>query len=217
MTEPRDDARPAIPPAWPPFGGDDAVRIRDVRVILTAPDNIRTVIVKIETTEPGLHGIGCATFTQRPLVVKTAIEEYLRPFLIGRSVHDIEDIWQTSFVSSYWRSGPVLNNAMSGIDMALWDIKGKLAGMPVYQLLGGKTRQAAWVYVHASGSDFAEVDDDVQRYLDQGFKYIRCQVAVPGSSTYGVGKRLKGQPQARTDHLDPMKDPWDPAAYVRIV
>jgi mannonate dehydratase len=209
----------AAPDPWPPYAalGKEPVRIRDVKVILTAPNDIRLVIVKVETSEPGLYGIGCATFTQRPLAVKTAIEEYLKPFVVGKDVHDIEDIWQTSFVSSYWRSGPVLNNAMSGIDMALWDIKGKLAGMPVYQLLGGKTRQAAWVYVHASGSDFAEVEDDVQRYLDQGFRYIRCQVAVPGSSTYGVGKRLTGHKQIRTDHLDPMKDPWDPAAYVRIV
>src|SRR5688572_12996715 len=173
MTEPRDDARPAIPPAWPPFGGDDAVRIRDVRVILTAPDNIRTVIVKIETTEPGLYGIGCATFTQRPLVVKTAVEVYLRPFLIGRSVHDIEDIWQASFVSSYWRSGPVLHNAMSGVDMALWDIKGKIANMPVYQLLGGKVREAANVYVHASGADFEEVEENARVLMERGFRHIR--------------------------------------------
>ncbi len=216
---PVEPVKSAAPDPWPPYAapGKEPVRIRDVKVILTAPDGIRLVIVKVETTEPGLYGIGCATFTQRPLAVVSAIEEYLKPFVVGKDVHDIEDIWQTSFVSSYWRSGPVLNNAMSGIDMALWDIKGKLAGMPVYQLLGGKVRQGAWVYVHASGSDFAEVEEDVQRYLDQGFRYIRCQVAVPGSSTYGVGKRIKGQPQTRTDHLDPMKDPWDPAAYVRIV
>src|SRR5688500_9959954 len=94
---------PAVPAAWPPFGGDSGIRIRDVRVILTAPDGIRLVVVRIETSEPGLYGLGCATFTQRPLVVKTAVEEYLRPLLIGRDVHDIEDIWQSSFVSSYWR------------------------------------------------------------------------------------------------------------------
>ena len=210
---------PILPDAWPPFAaaGRDPVRIRDVEVILTAPDNIRLVIVKLHTTEPGLTGVGCATFTQRPLAVVTAIEEYLKPFVIGRSVHDIEDIWQTAFVSSYWRSGPVLHNAMSGIDMALWDIKGKLAGMPVYQLLGGKVREAAWVYVHASGNDFAEVEEDVQKYLDQGFRYIRCQVAVPNSSTYGVGHKDGGLGTHRTPHLNPRQDPWDPAAYVRIV
>jgi mannonate dehydratase len=209
----------AAPDPWPPYAapGKEPVRIRDVKVILTAPDGIRLVIVKVETSEPGLYGVGCATFTQRPLAVVAAIEEYLKPFVIGKDVHEIEDIWQSAFVSSYWRSGPVLNNAMSGIDMALWDIKGKLAGMPVYQLLGGKTRKAAWVYVHASGSDFAEVEEDVQQYLERGFRYIRCQVAVPGSSTYGVGKKTKDQAPARTSHLDPMQDPWDPAAYVRIV
>src|SRR5690606_38897115 len=134
--------KPLIPPAWPAYGGDDAIRIRDVRVILTAPDRIRTVIIKIQTTEPGLYGIGCATFTQRPLVVKTAVEEYLRPFLIGRDVHDIEDIWQASFVSSYWRSGPVLINAMAGVDIALWDLKGILSILSVYQLYGGRCRYA---------------------------------------------------------------------------
>ena len=209
---------PAIPPAWPPFGGDDAIRIRNIRVILTAPDNIQTVIVKVETTEPGLYGLGCATFTQRPLVVKTAIEEYLRPFLIGRSVHDIEDIWQASYVSSYWRSGPALNNALSGVDMALWDIKGKIANLPLHQLFGGKVRQAAEVYVHASGGDFDEVEENARELLARGFRNIRCQVAVLGSATYGArptADRRDGQKYAI--HLEMTDARWDPAAYCRLV
>ncbi len=208
---------PNIPDAWAPYqqGANAPVRIRDVKVILTAPDGIRLVLVKVETTEPGLHGVGCASFTQRPEVVVTAIEQFLKPFVIGRDVHDIEDIFQTAYLSSYWRSGPVLHNALSGIDMALWDIKGKLAGMPVYQLFGGKARRAAPVYVHASGVDFAEVEDQARRFIDDGFKYIRCQAAVPGSSTYGVNPRKGGMRAAY--HMDPKQDPWDPDAYVRVV
>ncbi len=212
-----DSIEPIVPDAWECYHaeGKEAVRIRDVKVILTAPDGIRLVIVKVETTEPGLYGVGCATFTQRPLTVVTAIEEYLKPFVVGRDVNDIEDIFQTAFLSSYWRGGPVLHNALSGIDMALWDIKGKLAGMPVYQLFGGKVRDAAPVYVHASGMDFQEVEDSARAFMEQGFRYIRCQVAVPGSSTYGVGKKASSAKNAY--HLDPKQDPWDPNAYVRIV
>ncbi len=203
---------PNVPPPW------DTARphVRDVRVILTAPDGIRLVVVKVETDEPGLYGLGCATFTQRPLAVAAAVQHYLKPLLVGRSPHDIEDIWQAAYVSSYWRSGPVLNNALSGVDEALWDLKGKLAGMPVFQLLGGKCRVAAPLYVHASGRDAREVEEDARRHMEQGFRHVRCQVAVPGSATYGVAGALDSE-EPHPAHLRLRQEAWDPAAYVRIV
>ncbi|CAI8040416.1 D-galactonate dehydratase family member SEN1436, partial [Geodia barretti] len=161
-------------------------KIRDIRTILTQPDNNALAVVKVETTEPGLYGLGCATLHAATLPVKVAVENYLRPFLIGRNVSDIEDIWQSSYVSSYWRNGGVLNNALSGVDQALWDIKGKMAGMPVYDLLGGRAREAAAVYVHASGREPAEVADKVSAFMDQGFHHIRVQVDTPGYATYGT-------------------------------
>src|SRR3954453_1743555 len=163
---------PTIPPAWEPTGGMPALRITNVKAICTAPDGIRLVIVKVETSEPGLYGVGCATFTQRPLAVVTAVEQYLKPFLIGRDPNDIEDIWQAAFVSSYWRNGPVLNNALSGVDEALWDIKGKRAGMPVYQLLGGKCRDRVPCYSHAAGRDPQETADQVRALMERGFRHV---------------------------------------------
>lgn len=153
----------------------DGITIRNVRTILTAPDGINLVVVKVETSEPELYGLGCATFTQRYLTVANAIEQYLKPFLIGKDPSRIEDIWQTAMVSAYWRNGPVLNNALSGVDMALWDIKGKLAGMPVYDLLGGKCREAAAVYRHADGRDLEEIEERVREFMEDGIRYIRCQ------------------------------------------
>ena len=170
------------------------MKITDVKTILTAPNGIRLVVVKIETSEPGLYGIGCATFTQRPLAVATAVDEYLKPFLIGKDPANIEDIFQTSFVSSYWRNGPVLNNALSGVDIALWDIMGKRANMPVYQLLGGKCREAATLYAHAGGGTFEEVEQSIRRYMEQGYRYVRAQVAIPGYSTYGAGGGKRSSP-----------------------
>ncbi len=157
-----------------------AVTIKNIKVILTAPRDINLVVVKVETSEPGLYGIGCATFTQRYRAVESAINEHLAPILIGRDVDNIEDIWQSSIGSSYWRNGPVLNNAISGVDEALWDIKGKRAGMPVYSLLGGKYREAVPVYRHASGQTLDEITKNVKAFMDEGYRYIRCQAGFYG-------------------------------------
>lgn len=164
------------------------VTIQDVQTILTQPAGSRLIIVKIITSEPGLYGVGCATFTQRFRAVHTAIQEHLRPFLIGRDVDRIEEIWQMSMVNSYWRNGPVLNNAISGVDQALWDIKGKRAGMPLYQLLGGKCREGAAVYAHAGGSTPEAVVDSLRRFQEDGYRYIRVQMGGYGGKASSLAK-----------------------------
>src|SRR5262249_60686955 len=142
---------------------------------------------KGRTREAGLYGLGCATFTQRARAVETAVDKYLKPFLIGKDPMLIEDHWQSNFVSSYWRNGPVLGNAISGVDMALWDILGKRAGMPVYQLFGGKCRTAVEVYRHASGKDFEAVEKAGRGYIGPGYRHVRVQDAIPGLATDGAG------------------------------
>src|SRR6516165_11890582 len=199
--------------------GTAAVKIRDIKTILTAPNRIRLVIVKVDTTEAGLVGWGCATFTQRALAVQTALEQYLKPFLIGRDVDEIEDIWQSSYVSSYWRNGPVLFNAMSGVDIALWDIKAKRAGMPLYQLLGGKVRHGADCYFHASGSSFSEVEENALRAMEQGFRHVRVQVATPGYAGYGAHRPTptpSGTPGEVIGPTNP-REIWESAPYVQMV
>ena len=137
--------------------GMPSPKIKDVGVIATEPAGVRLSVVKVNTDQDGLYGYGCATFTQRAELVNAAVEKYLRPFLIGKPADRIEDLWQACYNSSYWRNGPVLNNALSGVDEALWDIKGRQAGMPVYELLGGKCREAAKVYIHVNGDDVKQV------------------------------------------------------------
>ncbi|MGH8635736.1 MAG: enolase C-terminal domain-like protein [Burkholderiales bacterium] len=199
--------------------GTAPVKIRDIKTILTAPNRIRLVVVKIETTEPGLVGWGCATFTQRSLVVRTAVDEYLKPFLVGRNVDEIEDIWQSSYMSSYWRNGPVLFNAMSGVDIALWDIKGKRAGMPLYQLLGGKVRQGADCYFHASGSSFTEVEENARAAMERGFRHVRVQVSTPGYASYGARSTAPSSGAAEDDVVGPTNPRaiWESAPYVRML
>ena len=143
-------------------------------------------MVKITTDQAGLYGYGCATFTQRADLVKPAVDLYLKPLLVGRTVDRIEDIWQMSYNSSYWRNGPVENNAISGVDQALWDIKGRMAGMPVYQLLGGKAREAVDLYAHAEGAEISQTIDEAKKFMAQGFRHVRMQVGVPGMAGYGA-------------------------------
>src|SRR5262245_40658009 len=128
-------------------------KIQNISVIETAPGGVRLTVVKITTDQSGLYGYGCGTFTQRADLIKVAVERYLKPLLLGKTTDRIDDIWQTAYNSSYWRNSGVLNNATSGVDQALWDIKGRQAGMPVFQLLGGKCREAVDCYGHASGNE----------------------------------------------------------------
>src|SRR5271165_3007911 len=155
-------------------------KIKDIGVIECEPAGVRLTVVKITTDQDGLYGYGCATFTQRADLVKPAVEKYLKPFLLGKTTDRIEDIWQSCYDSSYWKNGPVLNNAISGVDQALWDIKGRMAGMPVYQLAGGKCREAVDTYTHSSGAEFEETVDNARKLMAQGFRNIRVQVALPG-------------------------------------
>jgi len=189
------------------------LRIRDVRAILTQPSRSRLVVVKVETDEPELYGLGCATFTQRARAVATAVDHFLKPFLVGRNPLQIEDIWQASYVSSYWRNGPVLNNAISGVDMALWDILGKVSSLPVYQLLGGKVRKAADTYRHASGTDFKEVENEVRRFIDEGYRHVRVQVSADDQAVYGASGR-RGD-QRVPENRRPLE--YEPGPYVRTV
>jgi len=203
-----------------PARGLPKLKITDVRVIVTCPGR-NYVLVKILTNEPGLYGVGDATLNGRELAVAAALEKHIAPLLIGRDPEQIEDIYQYLYRGSYWRSGPVQMTAVAGVDLALWDIKGKRAGMPVYQLLGGRTRIGALAYTHASGGDFAEVEDAVRRGLERGFKCVRAQVALPGlEGTYGTSTRRKSEETAgRVDQQDslPQTELFEPGPYLRTV
>ena len=193
-----------------------SITVRDVKTYLTAPGRCDLLVVKVETSEPGLYGLGCATFTQRILAVKTAIDEYLRPLMIGRNVDNIEDTWQVLYGSSYWRNGPVLNNAISGIDEALWDIKGKIAGLPVYSLLGGKCRPGARIFAGAHAATIEEMGDEVEKILSTGQQYIRLFLGKFGQSEVSESEKPAGALPGH--YINPKKyirDMVDMFAYLR--
>lgn len=191
-----------------PWPGRDKLTITAVRAIVTAPEGIPLVVVRVDTSEPGLYGLGCATFTQRFHAVAATVDQHVAPMLIGRHPADIEDINRLVHLSSYWRNGPVLNNALSGVDQALWDIAGKRAGMPVYELLGGRVRAAADTYLHAAGATVDETLEDAQRLLESGLRHVRLQTGGPGLGTYGAPGTAGGYPSA------PYPDGWDVNRYL---
>jgi mannonate dehydratase len=184
-------------------------KIQDIQVIECAPAGVRLTVVKILTDQDGLYGYGCATFTQRADLVKPAVERYLKPFLVGKPADRIDDTWQACYNSSYWRNGPVLNNAISGVDQALWDIKGRQSGLPVYQLLGGKCREAADCYGHASGAEIPQVIDSAKSYIARGFRHVRVQVGVDGMAGYGSSGAVA---KVAALHSAPV---YEPAVYIR--
>ncbi len=186
--------------------------IKDVSVITCQPSGVRLIVVKITTDQAGLYGYGCATFTQRADLVVPAVEKYLKPLLVGRPADRVEDAWQMMYNSSYWRNGPVLNNAISGVDQALWDIKGRQAGMPVYQLLGGKCREAAASYTSIGGAEVSQIVEGARKAMAQGYRYIRLQISVPGMSAYGAGGAGANAPKVQALHKDPV---YEPGAYIR--
>jgi mannonate dehydratase len=195
-----------------------SVTIRAVRIILTAPEGTPLAVVKVETSEPELYGLGCATFTQRIRAVQSAVDDYLGPWAVGKEVDRIEDLWASAMVSSYWRNGPVLNAALSGLDMALWDIKGKRAGMPCYELWGGKSREGAAVYRHADGRDVDEIGDRVAAFIAQGFRYIRCQWGGYGGMVTDAGGRSHfGNPLVHQPEGAVPGAYFDPSEYRRRI
>ncbi|MEU8269582.1 enolase C-terminal domain-like protein [Sphaerisporangium sp. NPDC049002] len=200
-----------MPQTQAPWPARDALRITGVRPIVTAPEGVPLVVVRVDTNDAGLYGLGCATFTQRFHAVATTVERHVAPMLIGRHPADIEDITRMVYLSSYWRGGPVLNSALSGVDQALWDIAGKRAGMPVYELLGGRVRSAAELYLHAGGASISETLAEAGRIIDDGYRHVRVQVGQPGLGSYGAPGKGGGYPGR------PNPDGWDVQQYLRTV
>ena len=194
------------------------MRITEAEVIVTSPD--RNFVTLKVVTEDGVTGWGDATLNGRELAVAAYLTEHLVPLLIGRDAHNIEDTWQYLYRGAYWRRGPVTMTAIAAVDMALWDIKAKVAGLPLYQLLGGASRTGALAYGHASGSDLPALFDSIRAHLDEGYRAIRIQTGVPGlGQVYGVaanaaaGERYDYEPARRT--ATPAEETWDTPAYLR--
>jgi mannonate dehydratase len=188
------------------------MKITAAKTIVCCPGR-NFVTFKIETDE-GLSGIGDATLNGRELAVASYLQEHVVPCLTGRDAHQIEDIWQYLYKGAYWRRGPVTMAAIAAVDTALWDIKAKAAGMPLYQLLGGRSRSRVQVYCHANGKDIAETIDEVQAHRAMGYQAIRVQCGVPGlDKVYGVS--AQGRFYEPADSSLPAEHGWDTAKYLK--
>jgi len=190
------------------------LKITSAKVIVTCPGR-NFVTLKIETSD-GITGLGDATLNGRELAVASYLTDHVIPCLIGRDAHNVEDTWQYLYRGAYWRRGPVTMSAIAAVDMALWDIKAKAAGLPLYQLLGGRCREGAMVYSHANGTTIDETLEQALSYKAMGYKAIRLQSGVPGlKSTYGVsGERLFYEP---ADADLPTENVWSSEKYLRSV
>lgn len=190
------------------------MKIIEAKVIVCSPGR-NFVTLKIITDE-GIYGIGDATLNGREKSVVSYLEDYLCPSLIGRDPQQIEDIWQFFYRGAYWRRGPVGMSAIAAIDTALWDIKGKIANLPLYQLLGGRSRDGVMVYGHANGHDIEATLDEVAKHVELGYKAVRVQCGIPGvASTYGVAKA--GAKYEPADGDLPSESIWSTAKYLNHV
>ena len=187
------------------------MKITEAKVIITSPGR-NFVSLKICTDE-GLYGVGDATLNGRELAVSAYLKDHIVPLLVGRDPHQIEDIWQFLYRGAYWRKGPVTMTAISAVDIALWDLKAKVANMPLYQLLGGKSRSGVMVYGHANGDSIEETVEEVGKYLDAGYHAVRAQTGIPGlKSTYGVSKDKMFYEPADSDL--PTENEWSTTKYL---
>ncbi|HZA36790.1 MAG TPA: D-galactonate dehydratase family protein, partial [Vicinamibacterales bacterium] len=190
------------------------MRIADARVIVCSPG--RNFVTLKVTTEDGLFGLGDATVNGRELAVAAYLSEHVVPLLIGRDARRIEDTWQYLYKGAYWRRGPVTMAAIGAVDTALWDIRGKSLGVPVYQLLGGASREAVMVYGHANGADVDRTVQEVARHLEAGYVAVRAQSGIPGlASTYGVPNGA--MPYEPAERGLPSEHAWSSARYLAFV
>ena len=195
------------------------MRIESADVVVTSPDR-NFVTLRIGTDE-GLVGLGDATLNGREQAVVAYLRDHVAPLLVGRDAHAVEDTWQFLYRGAYWRRGPVTMAAIAAVDVALWDIKARAAGMPLYQLLGGASRTGLLAYGHASGRDLPELFDSIRRHLEQGYRAIRVQTGVPGlTAVYGIAAN-PGATALRYDHEPavraalPAEEDWDSRSYLR--
>ena len=193
------------------------MKIREIKVIVCSPGR-NFVTVKV-ITDSNVYGLGDATVNGREMAVVSYLEEHVIPCLIGRDPQDIEGIWQYLYKGAYWRKGPIGMAAIAAIDMALWDIKGKIANLPVYQLLGGKSRNYIKLYAHAGGNDIPETINKAKILIDQGFNAVRLQSAVPGlKTTYGVlGENKKDYYELQGNRPLPPEEEWNTDKYFQMI